>query len=173
MTIEWVVLISLTSLLVGGALGYLLRGRDKVAQTRVAELEVALEAKQAELGEYREQVYGQFATTAERFKALDQSYHALHRQLAESAVALCGDEATPLLTQANGEAPAAPEASPLDPVDGEIVVSEQADVDIPVITERAEPTELEAEAQSASPSADEVDPTDDKAATSVHGPRQG
>ena len=101
MGIEWVIAIGAGCLLIGGVAGYFLRGRDKAAIAKAAQLEAELDNAQQELSEYRGQVYNQFAETAERFKQLDESYHALHRQLATSAVALCGDEATPLLTAAS------------------------------------------------------------------------
>ena len=101
MGIEWVIAIGAGCLLIGGVAGYFLRGRDKASIAKAAQLEAELDNAQQELSEYRGQVYNQFAETAERFKQLDESYHALHRQLATSAVALCGDEATPLLTAAS------------------------------------------------------------------------
>ncbi|MEM7001083.1 MAG: DUF1043 family protein [Pseudomonadota bacterium] len=101
MGIEWVIAIGAGCLLIGGVGGYFLRGRDKASIAKAAQLEAELDNAQQELSEYRGQVYNQFAETAERFKQLDESYHALHRQLATSAVALCGDEATPLLTAAS------------------------------------------------------------------------
>ena len=101
MGIEWVTAIGAGCLLIGGVAGYFLRGRDKASIAKAAQLEAELDNAQQELSEYRGQVYNQFAETAERFKQLDESYHALHRQLATSAVALCGDEATPLLTAAS------------------------------------------------------------------------
>jgi uncharacterized membrane-anchored protein YhcB (DUF1043 family) len=88
--------ISLVALLIGGGVGYLLANRTG-PKARVVELESALDAAQNELAEYKRDVYGQFAQTAEKFRDLDRSYNELHRQLAESSVALCGDAGTPLL----------------------------------------------------------------------------
>ena len=99
MVIEWVVGIAVVSMLVGLALGYFLPlGNAKKA--RVGELENALETAQQELADYKGEVFSQFATTAEKFRNLDQSYQELHQQLARSSVDLCGDAATPLLTAA-------------------------------------------------------------------------
>ena len=70
----------------------------RARRERIAELETALDAAQSELADYKGEVFGQFAATAEKFRALDKSYNDLHRQLAESSVALCGDSATPLQT---------------------------------------------------------------------------
>jgi uncharacterized membrane-anchored protein YhcB (DUF1043 family) len=96
MAVEMVIGVALLTLFGGASVGYFL-GKGKDNSKRVRELEDALEASQSELADYRSEVYGQFAQTAEKFRALDRSYNDLHRQLAESSVALCGDEATPLL----------------------------------------------------------------------------
>ena len=99
MVIEWVVGIAVVSMLVGVALGYFLPlGNAKKA--RVSELENALDTAQQELTDYKNEVFSQFATTAEKFRNLDESYQALHQQLARSSVDLCGDAATPLLSAA-------------------------------------------------------------------------
>ncbi len=99
MVIEWVVGIAVVSMLIGVALGYFLPlGNAKKA--RVSELENALDTAQQELADYKNEVFSQFATTAEKFRNLDESYQALHQQLARSSVDLCGDAATPLLSAA-------------------------------------------------------------------------
>jgi uncharacterized membrane-anchored protein YhcB (DUF1043 family) len=109
MTIEIVIALTVVALGVGGVLGYFLKGRDKVSATRIVTLEEALAASQTELADYRQDVVQQFSDTADKFKVLDASYHALHRQLASSAVALCGDQGTPLLTAADRPALTEPE----------------------------------------------------------------
>ena len=96
MAMEFVIGIAVAALLLGALVGYFLPGGNK-KKARVAELEGALESAQDELAEYKREVFGQFAQTADKFRALDKSYNELHRQLAESSVALCGDAATPLL----------------------------------------------------------------------------
>lgn len=98
MAIELVVGLAVAALLIGGLAGYFLRGRDSKNQEKIATLESELENSQNELSEYRQAVFQQFSDTADKFKTLDESYNALHRQLATSAVALCGDQGTPLLT---------------------------------------------------------------------------
>jgi uncharacterized membrane-anchored protein YhcB (DUF1043 family) len=142
MAVELVVGIALTSLLAGLGVGYFLAGGGSAKRARETQLEGALEAAQIELADYKRDVFGQFSETAEKFRALDKSYSELHRQLAESSVALCGDAATPLL-----EGPLAPA---LDVAEEEIVVAEvdppvsaedQEDVTIPTLTE----TETDAE----------------------------
>jgi uncharacterized membrane-anchored protein YhcB (DUF1043 family) len=102
MAIEFVVGIGVGALLLGLLIGYFLPGGNK-KKARVAELETALESAQEELAEYKREVFGQFAETAEKFRALDKSYNDLHRQLATSSVALCGDAATPLLEAPGAE----------------------------------------------------------------------
>ena len=98
MAVEWVVLSVVVALMVGALAGYLLPGGSRSGKARVQELEAELEQARSEMSEYRADVYNQFSETADRFRAFDASYHALHRQLATSAVALCGEQATPLLT---------------------------------------------------------------------------
>lgn len=136
MAVELVVGIALASLLAGLGVGYFLTGTGSAKRARVTELEGALEAAQTELADYKRDVFGQFSETAEKFRALDKSYNDLHRQLAESSVALCGDAATPLL-----EGPLAPA---LEVVEEEIVVAEaepsittedEEDVTVPTLTE--------------------------------------
>ncbi len=102
MAIEWVVGIGALCALAGFGLGWLVtagtsRKTTAQAQARAEEVESQLAASRQELEDYRREVFGQFAQTADRFKQLDDSYHALHQQLAASAVALCGEQAGPLL----------------------------------------------------------------------------
>ena len=101
MAVELVVVIAVSALVVGGLIGYLIKGRDSSNREQIAKLEAELEASQSELQDYRQEVVQQFSDTAEKFKTLDESYHALHRQLATSSVALCGDAGAPLLTAAS------------------------------------------------------------------------
>ena len=109
MTTELIIACTFVALAVGIVLGYFLKGRDKVSATRIVTLEEALAASQTELTDYRQDVVQQFSDTADKFKILDASYHALHRQLASSAVALCGDQGTPLLTAVDRPALTEPE----------------------------------------------------------------
>lgn len=97
MAVEMVIGIALVSLLAGLGIGFFLPGSGRSGKIKVAQLEDALATAQTELTDYKREVLGQFADTAEKFHALDKSYHDLHRQLAASSVALCGDAATPLL----------------------------------------------------------------------------
>ncbi len=154
MAIEWVVGIGVLSLLLGFGIAQLFQMGGGKQKSRVAELESALEEANDELADYKKEVFGQFAQTAEKFRALDHSYQDLHQQLAQSAVSLCGDAATPLLENTG--------ALQLETIDAEsteaesIIVSEQeslsahADVDtdaddVPILTE-AQSSELDAEA---------------------------
>ena len=93
---EMVVVVALIALAAGAALGYF-RGKGQDQSERILTLETALERARTELADYRRDVYQQFSQTAEKFRALDDSYHDLHRQLAESSQILCGDDALPLL----------------------------------------------------------------------------
>ena len=141
MVIEWVVGIAVVSMLVGLALGYFLPlGNAKKA--RVGELENALETAQQELADYKGEVFSQFATTAEKFRNLDQSYQELHQQLARSSVDLCGDAATPLLAAASLPA----KESLSEPAAEENKYSEE-DLDAQTLSENSasEATEIEEE----------------------------
>lgn len=103
LSMEWVIAVAVIAALIGAGISYLLtggvRGRARVAQLeqQLEQSKGALESCQSELADYKREVFDQFAETAQKFRALDQSYHDLHRQLAQSSVALCGDAATPLL----------------------------------------------------------------------------
>jgi uncharacterized membrane-anchored protein YhcB (DUF1043 family) len=99
LAIEWVVLIGAVTAGIGGVIGLFVGRRNGGDKERISELEKTLSSKEDELTEYRSQVFNEFAETAEKFRSLDQSYHALHRQLATSSASLLGDQATPLLTQ--------------------------------------------------------------------------
>jgi uncharacterized membrane-anchored protein YhcB (DUF1043 family) len=99
LAIEWVVLIGAVTAGIGGVIGLFVGRRNGGDKERISELEKTLLSKEDELTEYRSQVFNEFAETAEKFRSLDQSYHALHRQLATSSASLLGDQATPLLTQ--------------------------------------------------------------------------
>jgi len=67
---------------------------------KVKDLQAQLEAKQAELDDYRREVFEQFGETARKFKTLNDSYVDLHQQLAKSASLLCGDLAADSLLEA-------------------------------------------------------------------------
>ena len=123
MAVELVVVIAVSALVVGGLIGYLIKGRDSSSREQIEKLEAELEASQTELQDYRQEVVQQFSDTAEKFKTLDESYHALHRQLATSSVALCGDAGTPLLAAASEPLITEAQVDSTDEVD-EIVVSE-------------------------------------------------
>lgn len=151
LAIEWVVLVGGVAALLGGGIGYAASARGG-GKKRVSELETALGEKEAELSSYRADVLSQFAETAEKFKNLDASYHALHRQLATSAVALCGDQATPLLTQDLGNAGADRALDEQDVVELEVTeMADEADAQSVDQTDAAEPAEA----------ADQTDTPDD------------
>lgn len=132
MAVELVIGIVVVTLLAGVGIGYYLlgAGRTNKAKAAVAELENALETAQTELADYKRDVFGEFAQTAEKFRALDKSYHDLHRQLAESSVALCGDDGTLLLES--------PEAPALDVVEDDQLAAEEI-----VVAEASEPEQPE------------------------------
>ncbi len=97
--IEWVAVITFCALVLGFGIAWLIFRAGGVAKSRAKQLETELKAAQDELADYKREVFGQFSETAEKFRDLNRSYSALHQQLAASSVALCGDQATPLLGQ--------------------------------------------------------------------------
>ncbi|MEM9623998.1 MAG: DUF1043 family protein [Pseudomonadota bacterium] len=107
MAIEWIFLAGFGGFIVGVGATLLLARSGRMQKGRVQELQAELQAAQDELSDYKREVFGQFAETAEKFRNLDRSYAALHKQLATSSVALCGDQATPLLGQALSDEEAA------------------------------------------------------------------
>ena len=150
MAVELVIGIGLVALLAGVGIGYYLlgAGRANKAKAAVAELESSLESAQTELADYKRDVFGEFAQTAEKFRALDKSYNDLHRQLAKSSVALCGDDGTMLL-----ESPEAPALDVVDDelADEEIVVAEASESEQPELAEGVEQEALNAEPQAEAP----------------------
>lgn len=99
LAIEWVVLVGAVTAVIGGVIGLFVGRRNGDDKERISQLETALSDKEGELTKYRSEVFNEFSETAEKFKSLDQSYHALHRQLATSSASLLGDQAMPLLIQ--------------------------------------------------------------------------
>ncbi len=140
LAMEWVIGIAVACLLIGSGVSWLVLNAKGASRTRVRELEASLESAQEEMSDYKREVYGQFSETAEKFRALDKSYHELHRQLATSSVALLGDRDMPLLLN---ETPLA------EPSREEIVVDEAtedasgADNAPPVETTGSQATDVE------------------------------
>ena len=84
--------------LFGAGLGYFVKSwQARGTRMQMQALESQLNSSRDELANYRQEVFQQLSDTADKFRNLDQSYHALHRQLATSAAMLCGDQATSLL----------------------------------------------------------------------------
>ncbi len=95
---EWLIAIAVGLFVVGGLVGYLLRTFAFGGSRKEADLIAALEESEKALSDYKQEVLERFSDTADKFRRLNESYTDLHQQLAESAVALCGDEVTaPLL----------------------------------------------------------------------------
>ena len=92
--VEWLILLGVVGLVVGAVVGYLLATRGNGGKR---QLEADLAASRAELQNYRESVVTEFSATARKFQALNDAYTDLHRQLAHSSQALCGDITGPLL----------------------------------------------------------------------------
>lgn len=116
--VEWVIGLTLLGLVIGAAVGWFvvrrrplgdararelearaqeLESRARDSEQRSRELEQELEAARHEQERYREQVVDEFSETARKFKTLNAAYGDLHRQLAVSSSALCGDMVEPRL----------------------------------------------------------------------------
>ncbi|MEZ5559993.1 MAG: DUF1043 family protein [Pseudomonadales bacterium] len=106
---EWLIVCAVLGLVVGASLGLLVARRSDRPTARSRKLEAELAAAREEHSRYKQSVVDQFSETARRFKTLNESYGALHRQLAESASMLCGNAAGPLL-----EAPERTAQAPLE-----------------------------------------------------------
>ena len=122
-------LIIMLAFIAGGLLGYYLLRSGILGHARIVELEQALAATETELADYKQRVTEEFTDTAEKFRALNRSYEDLHRQLAKSANALCGEAGVPTLLD-YAATPALQEPS-TDPIDSDTnavdVVPDQAD----------------------------------------------
>lgn len=118
-SLAWLVVVGVSAAVAGAAAGYLVAQVRSRARERIRDLEAELDKARDELAGYRREVFDQFAETARKFKALDESYSDLHRQLASSASLLCGEAAGPLLA-----GPAAAPADTLEPPEQTRAVSE-------------------------------------------------
>ena len=108
-------LIIILAFIAGAFLGYYLLRSGILGHARIVELEQALAATETELADYKQRVTEEFTDTAEKFRALNRSYEDLHRQLAKSANALCGEAGVPtLLDYAATPALQEPSADPID-----------------------------------------------------------
>ncbi|MAD07301.1 MAG: hypothetical protein CMP86_07810 [Gammaproteobacteria bacterium] len=109
------VLIIMLAFIAGALLGYYLLRSGILGHARIVELEQALAATETELADYKQRVTEEFTDTAEKFRALNRSYEDLHRQLAKSANALCGEAGVPtLLDYAASPALQEPSTDPID-----------------------------------------------------------
>ncbi len=99
LTDEWLIAIGVGLFVAGGLVGFLIRMFAFGGSRKEADLARSLEEAEKQLADYKQEVLERFSDTAEKFRRLNESYTDLHQQLAESAVALCGDEVTtpPLL----------------------------------------------------------------------------
>jgi uncharacterized membrane-anchored protein YhcB (DUF1043 family) len=96
-SLAWLVVVGVMGLILGAWIGHVVARVRSGYAARIQDLEAQLSASHDELSDYKSEVYEQFSKTARKFKALDETYHDLHRQLAESAGALVGEGAGPLL----------------------------------------------------------------------------
>ena len=121
------VLIIMLAFIAGALLGYYLLRSGILGHARIVELEQALAAAETELADYKQRVTEEFTDTAEKFRALNRSYEDLHRQLAKSANALCGEAGVPtMLDYAASPALQEPSTDPIDS-DAADVVADQVE----------------------------------------------
>ncbi len=144
---EWLIAIGVGLLLLGVIIGYVALRFGFGVSRKEAELAEALRESEQALADYKEEVLERFGDTADKFRRLNEAYVDLHQQLAESAVALCGDDVTTPLLEARDS------AVPKEDVD---VVAEKAPDSPEVPADEAELTEAkidesEAEAPEALP----------------------
>ena len=121
--LEWLIGVGAGAFLIGGIAGYLLRQLAFGGSRKEADLARALSEREEELAAYKQEVLERFSDTADKFRRLNESYSDLHQQLAESAVALCGEQATSSLLEAPKEA----EDDAPDPVAAEVVAEAATD----------------------------------------------
>lgn len=127
--LHWLIGVGVGALLLGAIIGLAL-GRTLIRSRKTKDLEASLETAETALRDYRAEVYDQFAETARKFETLNESYHELHRHLANSANVLLGEGiSTPLL-----RGPA--EAEPAEPAPASNAEAEP--VPEPVATEAAQ-----------------------------------
>ena len=148
--IEMVFVIGLACLLAGILITFLMMRNGLFAGGKVGQLQQELDQAKEEMSDYKAQVFEQFSDTADKFKNLDDSYQALHKQLAASSLALCGDQATRLLPAAAPEGVL--EAADAQPPSAEGEGSGETDADqaatvestAEVVTEAADSTDTQA-----------------------------
>ena len=88
--LPWIIGTGVGGLLLGGWIG-LVMGRSRGNEHEIERLTAELAQAETALETYRTEVYEEFAETAVKFKALNDSYTGLHEQLARSAAVLCGE----------------------------------------------------------------------------------
>ncbi|MEC7662326.1 MAG: DUF1043 family protein [Pseudomonadota bacterium] len=119
------VLIVLVAFIAGAMLSYFLLRSGIFGHARIVELEQALAASEAELADYKQRVTNEFTDTAEKFRSLNRSYEELHRQLAKSANALCGEAGAPMLLEPRTDVlEPAPAETPVHDVDGTLAADQ-------------------------------------------------
>ena len=147
LSIEWLILIGVGVFVAGGLAGYLLRSFAFGGSRKEADLARALEESEEALAAYKQEVMERFSDTADKFRRLNETYSDLHQQLAESAVALCGDEVTTPLLERPVVAEEAVEPQDETPVDetpeAEVLSESEAANDASSADEPAAPAEGE------------------------------
>ncbi|MDP6375679.1 MAG: DUF1043 family protein [Pseudomonadales bacterium] len=96
--------------IIGAGVGGLLLGtraasfiaRSRSERHEIERLTAELAQAETALDTYRAEVFEEFAQTAVKFKALNDSYSDLHQQLARSASVLCGEPAANALLEEPG-----------------------------------------------------------------------
>lgn len=98
-SLEWLIGSGLAAALTGALIGYWISARSSSKQ-QSEKLETQLSQTQEAFEKYRGEVFEEFSKTASKFKTLNESYLDLHKHLAESANALCGEAVVSSLLEA-------------------------------------------------------------------------
>lgn len=112
-SIEWIWLTAIIAGIAGWVGGWLLGRRSNAGQRKSLALQESLNASEQRLQDYKKEVQGHFAQTADAFNEMNDSYQRLHQQLASGASTLCADIPDgPLLEKLSVSPADAPESDP-------------------------------------------------------------
>jgi uncharacterized membrane-anchored protein YhcB (DUF1043 family) len=125
LTLGWMIATGMAGLLLGTLIGRRFSS-SRSERDEIERLTAELARTESEFESYRGEVYAEFAETARKFKTLDDAYAGLHGQLASSAVALCGAEASVGLLEAPGRAGLPDEQSGREALAGEVLNRSEA-----------------------------------------------
>ncbi|CAA0083314.1 Uncharacterised protein [Zhongshania aliphaticivorans] len=119
--ISSLIVVAITCLLLGAAIGYFILGRTKPGQQNRAALEKQFNDMQQQQQDYQQQVSSHFDRTGELLNELAESYRSVHNHIVDGAQNLHSSGISPLQAIPEGRpvldskpVEAAPVAPPLD-----------------------------------------------------------